>query len=203
MQYVRMVSSPSSIYNIITRDDIVNKNNLDTNQKLWQGEPKEKDSIFNNFEVSDIEEALNRNFYVPSSALYPLIDKSEVVRKEIELRKDLAAFPWILDTARSCDTLDEFLQSINEITDEENLDENLAFDLDNFNDTWLSNKDSKRAFAAKIYEFSRVVTPQQADRVFINSTSDKYDLINCNSELPSSINNISPVIQSITTVAYL
>ncbi|MGD1821661.1 MAG: hypothetical protein ACPKM0_02730, partial [Pleomorphochaeta sp.] len=93
------------------------------------------------------------------------------------------AFPWILDTARSCDTLDEFLQSINEITDEENLDENLAFDLDNFNDTWLSNKDSKRAFAAKIYEFSRVVTPQQADRVFINSTSDKYDLINLAIEL--------------------
>lgn len=203
MQYVRVVSSSSTIYNIITRDDIVKKYNLDTNQKLWQGEQKERDSIFNNFEVSDIEEALNRNFYVPSSALYPLIDKSEVVRKEIELRKDLAAFPWILDTARSCDTLDEFLQSINEITDEENLDENLAFDLDNFNDTWLSNKDSKRAFAAKIYEFSRVVTPQQADRVFINSTSDKYDLINCNSELPSSINNISPVIQSITTVAYL
>ncbi|MGD1822593.1 MAG: hypothetical protein ACPKM0_07510, partial [Pleomorphochaeta sp.] len=136
MQYVRVVSSSSTIYNIITRDDIVKKYNLDTNQKLWQGEQKERDSIFNNFEVSDIEEALNRNFYVPSSALYPLIDKSEVVRKEIELRKDLPAFPWILDTARSCDTLDEFLQSINEITDEENLDENLAFDLDNFNDTW-------------------------------------------------------------------
>ena len=183
MQYVRVVSSSSSIYNIITKDDIVNKYNLDRNQKLWQSVPKEKDSIFNNFDVSDIEEALNRNFYVPSSSLYPLIDKSDVVRREIELRKDLAAFPWIMDTARACDTLDEFLQHINELKYDESLGDGVAFDIENFHENWLEDKNSQRNIAIKIFELSRVITPKQADRVFVNSISDKYDLINLAIEL--------------------
>lgn len=178
IQYVRVVSSSSSIYNIITKDDIVNKYNLDRNQKLWQSEPEEKDSIFNNFELSDIEEALNKNFYIPSSALYPLIDKSEVVRKEIDLRKDLAAFPWILDEARLCDTLDEFLQHIKTSTYEDSLEIKLD-EREGFYNNFPNDTKSQRALAVKIFELSRIITPKQSDRIFLsNNATDKYDVLN-------------------------
>lgn len=145
---------------------------------------EEKTSTIWQERKNDIKNALISNYYVPDEIVEDFAGEKWADR-EIEFRKDLKAFGWITDLAKESKSVDNFINKLQDLDNEE-----LGTKIDEF-DPAVEKWGDEYSYALKVFEYSRISSPSQADRIFVNNSTSQLELIKLAELLRSSYSDLN------------
>lgn len=132
----------------------------------------------------DIKNALISNYYVPDEIVEEFAGEDWADR-EIEFRKDLKAFGWIIDLAKQSKSVDDFINNLNDLNPEDGVTK-----IQDYDDA-TANWGDDYSYAVKVFEYSRINSPTQADRIFINNSTSQLELLKLAELLRSSYTDVN------------